>query len=250
MNTAEIHTENDPVPREGEPPFARELERIREAYERRKVTVPLGRYSIGNLRQALALAEIDRIVFQHVVGRHAQFPSSTTVLDIGCGEGHWLRRFIREGAFPENVVGVDLLPDRIAKARQFCPPLVSLFCCDASQMPFPDGSFDLLLSMTVFSSILDSNLRRALAAEMLRVLRPGGAIIWYDFHVNNPRNPDVRRVTSDEIHELLRPCRIDLERVTLAPPIGQVVAEFEWVYSLLSRIRILSTHYLGWIQKP
>jgi ubiquinone/menaquinone biosynthesis C-methylase UbiE len=30
--------------------------------------------------------------------------------------------------------------------------------------------------------------------EMLRVLNPEGFVLWYDYHVNTPRSPDVRRV--------------------------------------------------------
>jgi hypothetical protein len=50
------------------------------------------------------------------------------------------------------------------------------------------------MQFTVFTSILDKDMKRNIAAEMLRVLKPKGVIIWYDYFVNNPKNSDVRGV--------------------------------------------------------
>jgi len=36
------------------------------------------------------------------------------------------------------------------------------------------------------------NMKKKIAGEMLRVLKPSGFILWYDYHMNNPKNPDVR----------------------------------------------------------
>jgi hypothetical protein len=55
---------------------------------------------------------------------------------------------------------------------------------------------------------------------MLRVLRPGGRILWYDFFRNNPTNPNVRGVGAAEIRALFPGRRIELRRVTLAPPLA------------------------------
>jgi hypothetical protein len=64
--------------------------------------------------------------------------------------------------------------------------------------PYADSSFDLVLQSTVFTSILSSDIRKRVALEMIRVTRRGGAILWYDYFRNNPRNPDVRSVTATE----------------------------------------------------
>jgi hypothetical protein len=85
---------------------------------------------------------------------------------------------------------------------------------------------------------------------MLRVVKPDGLIIWYDFHWNNPRNHDVRGIRSKEIRELFSGCDVRLHRVTLAPPIGRVVARHSsLLYMLLSRTKVLSTHYLALIRR-
>jgi ubiquinone/menaquinone biosynthesis C-methylase UbiE len=43
--------------------------------------------------------------------------STKRVLEIGCGTGTWLREFLKRGAQPEQIEGIDLLPDRVAEAE-------------------------------------------------------------------------------------------------------------------------------------
>jgi ubiquinone/menaquinone biosynthesis C-methylase UbiE len=172
------------------------------------------------------------------------------ILEIGCGSGHWLRAFLQWGAVPENLFGIDLLPGRIEEARRTCPPGVHLECGNAASLGFADGSFDLVLQSTVFTSILDSGMKQRIAAEMLRLLKAKGFVLWYDFHVNNPRNPEVRGIRKSEIKELFPRCRIHLRRTTLAPPIARLVGPSSaLLYIMLSRTKILCTHYLGLIER-
>jgi ubiquinone/menaquinone biosynthesis C-methylase UbiE len=172
------------------------------------------------------------------------------ILEIGCGTGYWLRAFLQWGALPENIFGIDLLPGRIELARKICPQRVRLECGSAAKLAFPDASFDLVLQSTVFSSILDPAMKQRIAAEMLRVTKPDGFVLWYDFHVNNPNNPNVRGIRKSEISRLFPGCRIHIRRITLAPPIGRFVGRFSpLLYTLLSRTRILCTHYLNLIEK-
>jgi ubiquinone/menaquinone biosynthesis C-methylase UbiE len=110
------------------------------------------------------------------------------ILEVGCGAGQWLRDFVKWGARPENVTGIDLLADRVSKARRLCPPAVRIECASAAHLPFSKERFDLVLQSTVFTSILDPDLRRRVASEMMRVVKPDGLILWYDYHVNNPWN--------------------------------------------------------------
>src|SRR5260370_39862552 len=99
------------------------------------------------------------------------------ILEVGCGTGFWLREFIKWGARPENLVGLDLLPDRIEECRRLCPGKVTVHCRNASSLESPCESFDLVLQSTVFSSVLDAAIKRQMADEMLRVLRPEGIIL-------------------------------------------------------------------------
>lgn len=230
-------------------PFEDELARIRAAYERRKREVPRGRYSEANPRALIFQRELESRILELLTVKSIGPLAAARMLDVGCGEGRWLRRFAQWCASPENLAGVDLLPERIAAAREACPSDVRLFCCNAGELPFADQSFDLVSCMTVFSSILVPGLRAAVAAEMLRVLRPGGVVLWYDFFVNNPANPDVRGVGKSEIAQLFSGCEIELARITVAAPLGRAVAPVPFLYSALARCRIFCTHYVGWIRK-
>jgi ubiquinone/menaquinone biosynthesis C-methylase UbiE len=222
---------------------------LSEAYERREHTVPADRYSRLKSDSLLRIQELERRILQLLGGKGISELSQKRILEVGCGNGAWLRFLIQTGASPENLFGVDLLSHRIQDARRKCPEGITLRCEDASQLSFVDESFDLLLVMTVFTSILNDHLRGLLAREMLRVLRRGGSILWYDFHVNNPRNADVRRVTNHEIRDLFPNCNVELHRITLAPPLGRTVAQFPILYWLLSNVHVLCTHYLGWITR-
>lgn len=175
---------------------------------------------------------------------------STQILEIGCGTGLWLREFIKWGGRPQNITGVDLLSDRVAIARERCPEGMRIECGSATKLGFSDCSFDLILQSTVFSSVLNPSVRQQIASEMLRVVKDDGVILWYDFHVNNPRNPDVIGIDRTEIFRLFPGCRIELQRITLAPPLARLLAPYSlMICSLLQGSRVLNTHYLGVIRK-
>jgi ubiquinone/menaquinone biosynthesis C-methylase UbiE len=95
------------------------------------------------------------------------------VLDVGCGTGHWLRLLVELGADPENLTGIDISADRIAFAQRKNPAITWLVG-DGETLPFAAERFDLLMQTVVFSSIPSEGLRRKLAGEMCRVLKPGG----------------------------------------------------------------------------
>jgi len=102
----------------------------------------------------------------------------------------------------------------------------------------------------VFSSILDAATQRELAAAMWRWLRPGGAVLWYDFAVDNPRNPDVRGVPRARLRELFPEGRQQVQRITLAPPIARRVCRWHpSLYTVFNTIPLLRTHLLAWITK-
>ncbi|MBI4500130.1 MAG: class I SAM-dependent methyltransferase [Gemmatimonadetes bacterium] len=228
--------------------FSAEEDRIRAAYARRVVD---GRYSWFDAGNLLAMHERERSALRVLAAAGLTPLAERRILEVGCGTGAWLRDFVKWGADPKRLYGVDLLSERVEQARRLCPAGVTLECRNAAQLGFEDASFDLLLQSTVFTSILDRALRRAVAAEMVRVLRPGGVILWYDYHVNNPRNPDVRGVPRREIAELFPGCSVHLRPVTLAPPLARMLAPRAWLLcQLLERVPGLRTHYLGLIRKP
>jgi hypothetical protein len=75
--------------------------------------------------------------------------------------------------------------------------------------------------------------------------------LWYDLRVNNPRNPDVRRVGREEIAALFPGCRLTLRRVTLAPPLARLLAARAGTLArVLAAVPALRTHHLGVLRKP
>ena len=225
-----------------------EENRIRERYARRNGTD--SRYTCFNPGHLFLLQNLEKRVLELLASSGCLPIETKRILEVGCGTGFWLRDFLRWGALPENVVGVDLLLSRLSDGRRLCPENLSLICGSASALGFRSDSFDIVFQSTMFTSILDSEVRKQISGEMLRVLKPGGVLLWYDFHVNNPRNPDVLRVQKREILELFSGCSVQLRKITLAPPIARWLARRSWLAChLLEKIPWLCTHYLGWIRK-
>jgi len=227
-----------------------EVKRIIDAYARRLESIDSERYSAFELSNLLRIQELERVLLK-LVGCHFQKDlRHKIILEIGCGSGYWLRQFIQWGARPENLFGVDLLEERIRTGRELCPSGVQLELADASNLDFRDNSFDLILQLTVFTSIVNHRMKEKVASEMNRVLKPGGAIVWYDYFMSNPSNPDVRGVTRKEIVQLFPELSISLKRITLAPPIARVVGPLSpALYRALSTLKPFCTHYLGFFKK-
>jgi len=140
-----------------------------------------------------------------------------------------------------RLVGNELLPERAAATRRQLPTATALPEGDA--LSFGDGSFDPVYQPTVFSSLLDD--------AMPRWVRPGGAVLWYDFTYDNPRNPDVRGVALVRVRALFPNARIDARRVTPAPPLSRRAARLHpRLCSVLNALPLLRTHLLRWIGKP
>jgi len=216
--------------------------RIRQSYGARSWDA----YSWTSPAYQFMMQERERRILALLEAQGALPLAERSILEVGCGTGAWLRDFVKWGATPSNLVGIDLVDERVQQARRLCSPGTRVITGSGTDLAFPDASFDIVLQATVFTSILDSAIRSAVAREMLRVVRPGGFILWYDFHVNNPRNRDVRRVDGAELRTLFPNCRIDSERATLAPPIARAVAPRSWVLAtLLGGIPALSTHTLA-----
>lgn len=219
---------------------------VRRAFARRGQSA---RYSWFDAAHLYAMQEVERVFVALLRAHGFTALAERDILDVGCGTGVWLREFVKWGASPERLSGVDLIDDRIAEARRLSPAGLQLSCGSAAALSQADGSFDIVLQSLVFTSILDQHVRSLVASEMLRVLRPGGIVLWYDYHVNNPANPDVRAVTRHELRALFPGCHIDLRRVTLAPPLARLVApRSRTVYAALRIVPLLTTHYVAAIR--
>lgn len=173
------------------------------------------------------------------------------VLEVGCGAGGNLQRLLQMGFRAEHLAGVELLPVRFEAARAALPAQVRLVQGDACELDWPAHSVDAVLVATVFSSLLDKAFQRRLASALWRWVRPGGGVLWYDFTVDNPRNPDVRGVPLRHIAALFPEGRLAYERVTLAPPLARLACRVHpGAYDVLNALPWLRTHVLAWVEKP
>jgi hypothetical protein len=104
------------------------------------------------------------------------------------------------------------------------------------------------MQFTALSSILDPDIRRNICVDMMRVVRPDGLILSYDFWLN-PTNPQTREVRPAEIRRLFPGCRFDFHRITLAPPIARRSVPISWLLSaFLEKLTPFNSHYLISIQ--
>jgi ubiquinone/menaquinone biosynthesis C-methylase UbiE len=158
-------------------------------------------YTHGNLEGALLAAlqragkNIDALTYAdlalvdefHIGGRPAtralgdqiDLPKGARVLDVGCGIGGPARCFASERGW--KVEGVDLTAEYVAVATALSRRVgvmdVSFRQASAAALPFADASFDGAYMLHVGMNILD---KRAVFAEVRRVLKPGGVFAIYD----------------------------------------------------------------------
>lgn len=224
-----------------------EIARIEEEYiYRASCGAFTTRYSLFNEAALLQLHSIERNVLALLKRHKCTALADKKILDIGCGTGMHIQRFLAYGAQPANLAGIDLMPERIAHAQQM-NPAIDWRQGSAHELPYPDASFDLITLFVVFSSILSEPLRQRIANEIWRVRKPGGLILCYDFTYSNPRNPAVVGIPRQHIRHLFqRPgAQFDFRRLTLAPPVARFVAPRAYgLANLLEQIKLLNTHML------
>ncbi len=225
-----------------------ETRAVVERYARRR---PGGLYSPLRPEVWQGLQERQRAMLRGFAARGWPDLAELRLTEVGCGAGGNLLELLRLGAQPQHLMGLELLPERHAAARHVLPAAATVWLGDALQAPVPLGSQDVVLQSTVFSSLLDDAFQQRLADAMWAWLKPGGAVLWYDFTVNNPRNPDVRGVPLARVRELFPQGRIDSTRVTLAPPLARAVCRLHpGLYRVCNALPLLRTHVLAWISKP
>ncbi len=195
------------------------------------------------------LVESRERAFRQILREQGLLPlGSRRVLDVGCGVGDAVTRFETLGVPRSSLVGIDLVPERLARARARYTG-VTFLEGNAGDLPFTDHAFDVVAQSTMFSSILDEGLRRRAAAEMIRVTKPGGVILWYDFRWN-PLNRSTRGLGLSELRRLFPHCEIRARRATLAPPLARPLVAISWRFAeALEWLSPLRSHYCASIKR-
>ena len=115
--------------------------------------------------------------------RLARLSSGENVLDIGCGTGTLAITAKRQVGRNGYVCGIDASPEMLARASKKARKAgleVDFRNALVESMPFRDGQFDVVLS-TLMLHHLPGKLRNQCAAEVRRVLKPGGRLLAIDF---------------------------------------------------------------------
>jgi ubiquinone/menaquinone biosynthesis C-methylase UbiE len=221
-----------------------ERERILGVYSRRGA----GDYAFSDL-WSLQISQRREFLLARMLGDAGVASlADQRILDVGCGDGRLLRLFGQWGAAPESLHGCDINAARLEAARKLQPG-VDYRQSSGGALPYADGCFDLVCQCTVFTSILSQSMRTALAAEMRRVLRLGGRIVWFDFRYNNPRNAAVRGIGKRELRALFPGCGVRAASLGLLPPLARRLTPLSpALAAALERIPPLRYAYLALIQ--
>jgi SAM-dependent methyltransferase len=162
-----------------------ELERIAGAYrERDRGGAP------RTLAEPASLLHRHELEWQ-VLGamrRARVLPDRSALLDLGTGDGALLARVAELGF--ARTAGIELVAERQARAQARG---LDVRLGSATELPFGDAEFDVVMQFTVLSSVLDPGTRGRIAAEALRVLRPGGVVLSYDLRRASPALRAARR---------------------------------------------------------
>jgi len=130
-----------------------------------------------NVERQQLLAMILNPPTRDVLARLPKLPASH-VLDIGCGQGN-TTRLLAEVLAPASCIGLDFDEALVAyaAAQPDKPEVVSFRQGDATQLPFADGTFDIVFCRFLLIHMTDPV---RVVREMLRVAKPGGYVVAFE----------------------------------------------------------------------
>lgn len=170
-------------------------------YDEKRFSGPAGQH----------LAETDRRILRTLVG----LSGARNIIDVPVGTGRVLD-YLK--GMDVDVTGVDLTEEMLDCARRVADPeRHTLMQGDASNLPFPDGSFDALISLRFFH-LFPTGQRAAFTREFMRLVRPGGHFIvsytngWYAGGLNWLKKAiglqTVHFESFGEVQQLFPGCRV------------------------------------------
>ena len=160
---------------------------------------PTGRAWAEDLRYPPELANIPDTAVESFAGvanlwEFGRLTPGERVLDLGSGAGTDSLVAAQMVGEHGSVTGVDMTPEMLTKARTAAAEMgaanVEFVESEAEQLPFPDESFDVVISNGVIDLIPDKD---AVFAELFRVLVPGGRMQIADVTIQNPVSAEGRR---------------------------------------------------------
>jgi SAM-dependent methyltransferase len=134
-----------------------------------------------------------------LLGAHFGATQGLNLLDVGCGVGNFHPLL---SASVGSITGIDMSAASVAEAAARNPG-VRYDSYDGARLPYADASFDAAMTVCVMHHVPPAQWP-AFAAEMRRVVRPGGLVTVFE---HNPVNPLTMRVVNN--------CEFDADAVLL-----------------------------------
>lgn len=181
-------------------------------------------YGAANAMRRAALSPLAK----EIAGRDQR---QLALLDIACGTGRFLRQ-VRLAWPALRLTGLDLSAAYLREAARHLEPLrpVEWLEGNAEEIPLPDASQDIVTSIFLFHE-LPPEVRRRVAAEMARILKPGGLLVFVDSLQMGDRpgwdglleafpvrfhEPYFHHYTSDDLDALFNEAGLEVQNQSLA----------------------------------
>jgi len=116
-----------------------------------------------------------------------------TILDVGCGTGTGLERYLEAGC---EVFGIDASQAMLNEARSRLGDRATLTLGNAADMPYDDNTFDVVVA-SMFLHELPAETRDRVVSQIARVLAPGGSAVFIDFAASDltPKGRAIRAIS-------------------------------------------------------
>ena len=128
------------------------------------------------------------------LAQNSQVVAVESILEVGCGDGKFLRQLMASSPDATRIVGVDIVDPRTTLPQDLLAhPRCEWVTAYGHDLPFPDDSFDLVSIAHVLHH-LQPDLQHPTLSEMLRVLKPGGEFMICEMFCDNLTDPQMSHV--------------------------------------------------------
>jgi len=192
--------------------------------------IVLDRFRLNAVVTQLAFAGRRGRVYRQIIELSGVRPGDS-VLDVGCSSGYLAWKMAAAAGPGGRVTGVDPSQAAIGYARQHASDAITFTVGVAQELPLPDASFDVVVSILAIHHV-PARKRAAALAEMFRVTRPGGRLLIADINPARPPLPlhpaatRTRRAaaTVGPLEELATPAGYQIESTGTLPLLRYIVA--------------------------
>lgn len=157
--------------------------------------------------------------------------SFMNIVDLGCGEGYWLREIADIRGNSGGLTGIDISPDRIEKAQNINNN-IHYQTMDILSNNLRNDYFDFVIAFDLFMFLKDNDALQKGFYEIFRILKKGGYFLFFDIIGKKKENELTRGFKKIEIIKLS-----DKNRFTLI--------DKQYVYKKIFGLKIFNTAYLA-----